>query len=68
MYVRTPKAPKKSKHLISGKIEELRLLARANGAEDNHQIALWGIDHSEHWRSKGYAFIIAALKADKSAP
>lgn len=66
MYVRL-KSTTTNKKIRTGKIDEVRLLARDDGAEDDHQIALWAIDNSPHWRSQGYTEIIAALKADKSA-
>lgn len=66
MYVRL-KNTTTNKKIRTGGIDELKLLANADGAEDDHQIALWAIDNSPHWRSAGYTEILAALKADRDA-
>jgi len=66
MYARL-KSTTTNKKIRTGGIDELQLLAKADGAEDDHQIALWAIDNSPHWRSAGYAEILAALEADRSA-
>jgi hypothetical protein len=66
MYQRL-KSTTTNKKIRTGKIEEITLLAKADGADSDHDIALWAIDNSPHWRSLGYTEIIAALKADKSA-
>lgn len=67
MYVRL-KSTTTNKKIRTGKIDEIRRLAKADGAEDDHQVALWAIDNSPHWRSEGYHAIIAALREDKDAP
>lgn len=44
------------------KIRDIKREAIKDSAENNHEIALWAIDHSTYWRSEGYAAIINQLE------
>ena len=44
------------------KIEDIKIEAEKDGAENDHQIALWAIDHSTYWRAEGFAAIINKLE------
>lgn len=58
-YVPTKKRPSQT---TVHKIADIRAEAEKDGAENNHEVALWAIDHSVYWRSEGYAAIISNLE------
>jgi hypothetical protein len=67
MYQRL-KSTTTNKNLKTPSIHEATRLAKADGAENDHEIALWAIDNSPHWRSKGYTEILDALREAKQTP
>ena len=58
-YVAAKKRPSQT---TAFKIPDIKREAEKDGAENNHQIALWAIDHSGYWRDKGYTAIIDNLE------
>lgn len=58
-YVAAKKRPSQTTEF---KIPDIKREAEKDGAENNHEIALWAIDHSTYWRSEGYAAIINQLE------
>jgi len=58
-YVAAKKRPSQT---TAFKIPDIKREAEKDGAENNHEIALWAIDHSTYWRSEGYAAIINQLE------
>lgn len=58
-YVAAKKRPSQT---TAFNIPDIKREAEKDGAENNHEIALWAIDHSTYWRSEGYAAIINQLE------
>lgn len=55
-------AKKRPSQTTAFKIEDIKTEAEKDGAENNHEIAVWAIDHSTYWRSEGFAAIINKLE------
>lgn len=54
---------KKQKPTYKRDIRDYLPLANEAGCENNHERALWIIDNTEDWRSRGYAETLKALNA-----